>query len=173
MRSFPPRALNFARSGLTAWISFPWQKCAFDVLFEVEGAPVPGGVLIGDVSEHVNVHAAGFARAGRDAPAEFPTKGKPRVKEFAGGFLYVCVGGVDRFQLLRREATCGFGAVALEGAGIEAAIAGVFEQAIFDAVVGVAFVQNCVVEEFQFFGRHSCCGDLSAVINRRMRQAQR
>ena len=55
--------------------------------------------------------------------------------------------------MLRGEATCGFGAVALEGAGVEVAVAGVLEEAVFDAVVGVAFVEDRVVEEFQFFGR--------------------
>src|SRR5262249_26547715 len=116
-------------------------------------APVPGGVLIGDVAEHVDVHAAGLGGVSRDAPAEFAAEREARVEEFAGGFAYVSVGGVDRFQLLRGEATCGLGAVALEGGGVEVAVAGVVEEAVFDAVVGVAFVEDCVVEKLQFFGR--------------------
>ena len=64
---------------------FPVQECSFDVLFEVEAAPIPGGVLIGDVAEHVDVHAAGFGGAGWKAPAEFATEGEARVEEFASG----------------------------------------------------------------------------------------
>ena len=129
------------------------EECSFDVLFEVEVAPIPSGVLIGDVAEHVDVHAAGFGGAGGQAPAEFTTKGEARVEEFGGGFPYVGVGGIDGFQLLRGEATCAFGAATLKDACVEVAVAGVFEEAVFDAVVGVAFVEDGIVEEFQFFGR--------------------
>src|SRR5262249_34934635 len=129
-----PARFEFGQVGVDGMDLFSVEERSFDVLFEIEGAPVPGGVLVGDVAEHVDVHAAGFGGAGGEAPAEFATEGEPRVEQCASGFPYVGVGGVHSFQLRGSEATCGFGAVALEGAGVEVAVAGVFDEAVFDAV---------------------------------------
>src|SRR4051794_18916463 len=136
-----PARFEFGQVRVDGVDFFPVEECSFDVLFEVEVAPIPSGVLIGDVAEYVNVHAAGFGGAGGNAPAEFATEGETWVEEFAGGFPYVSVGRVDRFQLLPGEATCDFGPVAFEGVGVEVAVAGVFEEAVFDTVVGVALVE--------------------------------
>src|SRR5262245_50894533 len=88
-----------------------------------------------------------------DAPPEFATEGESRIEEFARRLPCICVGGVDRFQLLGSEATCVFGTVALEGARVKVAVAGVFDEAVFDPVIVVAFVEDGVVEEFQLFRR--------------------
>ena len=81
-----------------------------------------------------------------------------RVEEFASGFPYVGVGDVYSFQLLRGEAGCGLGTAALEGARVKVAAAGVFDETVFDAILGVAFVEDCVADEFQFFGRQRVLG---------------
>ena len=62
---------------------FPVPKGSVDVLFQVEAAPIPGGVLLGEIAEEVDVHGPGRGGIGGKAPAEFATEGKTRVKEFA------------------------------------------------------------------------------------------
>jgi hypothetical protein len=47
---------------------------------------------------------------------------------------------------LRGEAACGIGAFALEDARVKVAVAGIFDEAVFNAVVAVAFVKYCVIE---------------------------
>ena len=109
--------------------------------------------MIGNIAEDVDVHGPGLGGTGWKAPAEFPTEGKARVDDFAIGFPHVGVGGVYSFQLLRGEAAFGLGAVALEDAWVKVAVAGGFDEAVFNAVVAVALVKDCVIEQLQFRGR--------------------
>src|SRR5437588_1456159 len=132
---------------------FPVQKCSVDVLFELEAAPIPSGILIANISEDVDVYGPGLGGYGWKAPAEFPTEGKARVDDFAIGFPHVGVGGVYSFQLLRGEAAFGLGAVAVDEAWAQGAVAGGFDEAVFNAVVAVALVKDCVIEQLQFCGR--------------------
>jgi hypothetical protein len=125
---------------------FPVQKCSDDLLFEVEAAPIPSGVLIANIAEDVDVHGPRLGGTGWKAPAEFSAKGEVRVEEFTSGTPQLGVGGVYSFKLLRREAACGLGALALEGARVKIAVAWVFEEAVFNAIVAVAFVKDSVIE---------------------------
>jgi hypothetical protein len=54
---------------------------------------------------------------------------------------------------LRGEAAFGFATVALEDGRVKVAVAGVFDEAVFNTVVAVALVKDCVIEQLQFFGR--------------------
>jgi hypothetical protein len=83
---------------------------------------------------------------GWKAPAEFAAEGKARVEQFASGFPHVGVGDVYCFQLLRGEAVCGLGTAALEGARVKVAAARVFDEAVFNAIVSIAFLKDCIVE---------------------------
>src|SRR5258708_25253830 len=73
----------------------PVQKCSVDILFEVEFAPIPCGILIGNVAKDVDVHGSGLGGTGWKAPAEFATEGKPRGDELPSGFPQVGGGGVS------------------------------------------------------------------------------
>ncbi len=65
---------------------FSVQKCPVDVLFDVEIAPIPGGVLIGDIAKDIDVYGPGRGGIAWKVPAEFATEGKARVEKFASGF---------------------------------------------------------------------------------------
>jgi len=62
---------------------FPVQKCSIYVLFELERAPIPSGVLIANVAEDIDVDGSRLGGTGWKTPAEFPSKRKARVEEFA------------------------------------------------------------------------------------------
>ena len=64
---------------------FPVQKCSVDVLFELEAAPIPSGILVANIAEDVDVHGPGLGGTGWKAPAEFSTKGEARVEKLTSG----------------------------------------------------------------------------------------
>src|SRR5439155_8055012 len=70
-----PARFEFGQVGVDGLNFFSVEDGSFDVLFEVEVAPVPGGVLVGDVAEHVDVHVAGFGGTGGKKPGQLTTKG--------------------------------------------------------------------------------------------------
>ena len=51
------------------------QKRPVDILLEVEAAPIPCGVLIGNIAEDVDVHGPRLRATGWKAPVAFATKG--------------------------------------------------------------------------------------------------
>ena len=46
------------------------QKRPVDILLEVEAAPIPCGVLIGNIAEDVDIYGPGLVSAGWKTPAE-------------------------------------------------------------------------------------------------------
>src|SRR5882757_1280998 len=80
-----PACFEFLQVRVDGVDLFPVQKCSVDVLFELEAAPIPGGVLIGDIAEDVDIYGPGPGGTGRKTPAEFATEGEAREEKFTSG----------------------------------------------------------------------------------------